>query len=87
MIVQGEVYGATPNVVVALCLTAAGPADDVRPRVEPDADNGLREVSDIAADLLVTVPRTKIGRFIGRLAPDDVRRVEISLLVLLGFAE
>ncbi len=86
VIVQSDVFGRTPNTIVALFETAHGEPDDVRPRISPDEDNRLEHVSDVAVDLLVTVPERKFGRPIGRLSPDDMQRVEIALGVILGFA-
>ncbi len=87
VVVQGDVFGNTPNVLVALCLTASGDADDVRPRVSPDDNNSLEVVSDVAVDLLVAVPRHKFGRRFGHLSDADQERVFSALIVLLGFAE
>lgn len=86
VVVQSDVFGRTPNTIVALCETAYGDPDDVRPRIHPDGDNGLEHVSDVAVDLLVTVPERKFGRPIGRLSPRDMQRVETALGVMLGFA-
>lgn len=87
VVVQGQTYGETPNLVVALCLTASGQSNEVRPRISPDSSNGLREVSDIAVDLLVIVPRSKFGRPVGNLTAPDMNRVDTALLTMLGFAE
>lgn len=85
VVVQGYVFGETPNVIVALCESALGEPDDIRPRVIPDSSNGLEKVSDIAVDLLVTVPRRKFGQPIGRLSDEDSVRVSSALLTILGF--
>lgn len=87
VVVQGQTYGETPNLVVALCLTATGLPDEARPRISPDSNNGLREVTDIAVDLLVTVPRSKFGRPIGTLTATNMQQVDTALLTLLGFAD
>jgi len=86
IVVQGALFGETPHVIVALCQTARNLADDVRPRISPDRSNGLQEISDVAVDLLVTVPRRKFGLQIGQLSDADMHRVDRALLVFLGFA-
>ncbi|WP_029625060.1 type II toxin-antitoxin system PemK/MazF family toxin [Sphingomonas sp. PAMC 26605] len=86
VIVQATLFSHTPNIIVALCNSAGASSDAVRPRVFPDADNGLHEISDIAVDLLVTVPRRKFGQCFGRLSPADLHRVDQALLLILGFA-
>ena len=86
VIVQGDVFGETPHVLVALCQTATADPDDIRPRIQPDVQNGLHEISDVAVDLLVAVPRRKFGSRFGRLGDADLARVDVALLTLLGFA-
>ena len=86
VIVQEDSFGDTPNVLVVLCQTARGDSNDVRPRVYPDPFNGLREISDMAVDLIVAVPRGKFGVRTGRLTAQDMSRVESALLTMLGFA-
>lgn len=87
VIVQGAVFGETPNLIVALCTTAIGEPDEIRPRVEPDAENGLENVSDVSVDTLVTVPRRKFGQRFGQLSAADQSRVFSALFLMLGFAE
>jgi mRNA interferase MazF len=87
VIVQGEVFGETPNVIVALCNSAIGEPDDVRPRIQPDPENGLENVSDVSVDILVTVPRRKFGQRFGQLSAADQSRVFSTLFLMLGFAE
>jgi mRNA interferase MazF len=52
--------------------------------VEPSPTNGLRSVSQVMIDKLVTLPRAKLGPVIGRLDADVVQRVNRSLAVWLG---
>lgn len=86
LVVQGDAFGDTPHRLVALCQTARGEARDLRPRVLPDAQNGLEAISDVAVDILVTVDHQQFGRVIGRLSETDMQRVDQALLLILGFA-
>jgi len=54
--------------------------------VVPTADNGLHTTSRLMVDKVTTVPRSCLGHCIGRLAADDVMRLNRSLLALLGLA-
>lgn len=87
VVVQGDTFGDTPHRVVALFQSAWGEPRDIRPRIDPDALNGLDVISDVAADILVTVERDKFGRVIGRLSAGDLQRVDRALLLILGFAQ
>ena len=52
----------------------------------PSQENGLRENSHIMIDKAVTVRRSKIGRRIGRIDDDAMRRVDRALALFLGLA-
>ena len=54
--------------------------------VGPTAENGLRATSRLMDDKVTTVPKSHLGQCIGRLADDDLLRLNRSLLVFLGLA-
>ena len=54
--------------------------------VEPSDRNGLRAPSRLMADKVTTVPRSKLGRRVGRLDDEDVLRLNQAILVFLGLA-
>lgn len=86
VIVQDDAFSETASIsVCSLTSTDIGPAE-FRLSIEPGADNGLREHSWIMADKLTTVPRTRLGRRLGRVSPADMRRLNRAMLVFLGLA-
>ena len=86
LVVQSDAFTFAPNIIVALFTSRVDGEQRVRPRVEPDAVNNLDEPSLVQVDILVTTPRRKFGRLIGRLAERDQSRVDDALLTFLGFA-
>lgn len=62
-------------------------APDFRVTVDPSDKNGLRARSQIMADKPVTVRRGRIGPTIGRLAPEDMGRLNIALAFVMGLAD
>jgi mRNA interferase MazF len=62
-------------------------APDFRITVEPSDTSGVRVRSQIMADKPVTVRRERIGRTIGRLRDEDVRRLNIALAFVMGLAD
>ncbi|WP_354681221.1 type II toxin-antitoxin system PemK/MazF family toxin [Cupriavidus plantarum] len=52
--------------------------------MEPDEQNGLREISEIMVDKLQSPLRTEIGKVIGRLASGRMAEVDRALTVWLG---
>jgi mRNA interferase MazF len=86
LIVQDDAFAERDSVTV--CLITSDPTDlpVFRIPVVPTADNGLRTTSRLMVDKVTTVPRSCLGHCIGRLAADDVMRLNRSLLVFLGLA-
>jgi len=52
--------------------------------VQPDAENGLRETSEIMVDKPMTVPRDKVQQRIGRLDADTLGKLNRALIVVMG---
>lgn len=86
VIVQDDAFTARDSVTV--CLITTDPADLPVFRIAVDAtpENGLRALSRLMVDKLTTVPKSRLGQCIGRLADDDLLRLNRSLLVFLGLA-
>jgi mRNA interferase MazF len=73
---------------LAVCLLTSEPieAPILRILVEPSSDNGLRAASRLMVDKIITVPKSRLGHCMGRLADADLLRLNRSLLVFLGLA-
>jgi mRNA interferase MazF len=48
--------------------------------------NGLNEPSRLMADKVTTVPKTRLGRRLGRLDDESMLRLNRALIVFLGLA-
>lgn len=57
-----------------------------RVTVEPTAGNGLRAVSQIMVDKLVTLRRDRVSLAVGELNADVMLRVSRALMLWLGIA-
>jgi mRNA interferase MazF len=56
-----------------------------RVRIDPAGTNGLRQVSDVMADKVLTVPRSAVSQKpFGRLTAADLGRVDPALRFWLG---
>ena len=86
LIVQGDRYAEHPSITILPLSTTITELDDIRLTVSPTAENGLREISQIMADRIQTVPRDKIGQVIGRLGADEMVAIDRALALFLGFA-
>jgi mRNA interferase MazF len=57
-----------------------------RPVIVPDADNGLRQPSQVMIDKVQTIPRGEIRNCFGQLSATDMAAIDQTLLVFLGLA-
>ena len=80
--------GFTETLSIAVCTLTSQPieAPMLRIQVAPSPENGLRVASRLMVDKVTTVPKSRLGQCIGRLADDDLLRLNRSLLVFLGLA-
>jgi mRNA interferase MazF len=80
--------GFTETLSIAVCPLTSQPieAPMLRINVAPSPENGLRAASRLMVDKVTTVPKSRLGQRIGRLADDDLLRLNRSLLVFLGLA-
>lgn len=86
VILQDDRFDKTASVTV--CAFTIDPTDAplFRMLIQPSATNGLRSASRLMVDKITTVPKTKIGNLVGRLADEDILRLNRAVLVFLGIA-
>lgn len=86
VIVQDDRFADTGSITICHFTTNPADAPLVRLLVEPSAENGLNANSRVMVDKIMTVPRDKLGRRIGRLAREDIVRLDRAMMVFLGLA-
>jgi mRNA interferase MazF len=87
IIVQSDKFDATRSVTICPLTSTAVDAEPVRFEIARSPSNGLRADSHVMVDKISTVPKTKVGRRIGRLEADDVMRLNQHVALFLGLAE
>ena len=86
VVVQDDSFDGTNSITICAFTTDDTVAALMRLTVEPSDRNGLRACCRLMVDKITTVPKTKIGSYIGRLDDVDVLRLNRALLVFLGLA-
>lgn len=86
VIVQDDRFDASDSVTVCAFTTDPTEAPLFRLLVEVSEQNGLYEPSSLMIDKLTTVRRAKLGERIGRLADEDMVRLDRAVVVFLGLA-
>ena len=86
MILHDDRFDRTNSVTVCACTTDPTVAPLFRLPIAPSQANGLRAVCRLMVDKITTIPKAKIGARVGRLADEDMVRLNRSVLVFLGIA-
>ena len=86
LVIQSDLFDAHPSVTILPVTSDLREVPLFRFRVEPTAENGLLDTSDVMVDKVTTVAREKIGKRIGRLDDGAMVAVNRLLAVYLGIA-
>lgn len=83
LIIQADEYAGLESITIALMTSEQHPWI-FRVPVGPTKTNGLKNISDIMVDKLITVPRSRIGSKIGVIDSKTLLKVEQALMAFLG---
>lgn len=86
VILQDDVFAGTASITVCPLTTHLLDAPLIRLGVEPTKQNGLRAASHLMVDKITTVAKSKLQQRVGKLAEEDMTRLNRAVLVLLGLA-
>lgn len=86
VIVQDDRFDRTGSVTICAFTTDPTDAPLFRLAIEPSESNGLRVVCRLMVDKITTVPESKVGSRVGKLADEDMLRLNRALFVFLGLA-
>ena len=87
VILQSNSFEGLGSVTVCPFTTDPTEAPLLRLVIMPADGNGLREVSRIMIDKITTVPKSKLGARVGRIADEDMLRLNRGVVVFLGLAD
>ena len=86
VIFQEDRFLATSSITLCAFTTDPTEAPLLRMLVEPTDRNGLSTASRLMIDKVTTVPKTRLGKRIGKLHDEDIVRHNRALTVFLGLA-
>jgi mRNA interferase MazF len=86
LVIQSDLFEELPSVTLCLVTSELRDAPIFRITVDPTPENGLRRVSQVQVDKVLTVARERIGDTIGRLDDATMLKVNRSLAVFIGIA-
>jgi mRNA interferase MazF len=86
VVLQDDAFDATASVTICPATTHFVDAPLMRLVIAPSEQNGLRTASHLMIDRITTVSKAKLQNRMGRLADEDVVRVNRAVVVFLGLA-
>ncbi len=86
LVIQSNLFTNHPSVTILPVTSELRQTPLFRIEVEPTAENGLKQSSQIMVDKAQTVPCKKIGDAFGRLDDATMMAVHRALALWLGFA-
>jgi mRNA interferase MazF len=86
VIVQEDRFEATNSITLCVFTTDPTEAPLLRMLVDPTDRNGLSIASRLMIDKVTTVPKSRLGKRIGKLQDEDIVRLNRALTVFLGLA-
>jgi mRNA interferase MazF len=84
VILQDDRFDRTDSITICAFTSDPTEAPLFRLNIEPSSENGLRVVSRLMVDKITTVPKTKLGKCIGKLADAEIVRLNRAVIVFLG---
>jgi mRNA interferase MazF len=86
VILQDDRFNKTDSITICAFTTDPTDAPLFRILVEPTESNGLRSPCRLMVDKITTVPKARAGTRVGRLAGEDMVRLNRAVLVFFGIA-
>ncbi|MGF7172982.1 type II toxin-antitoxin system PemK/MazF family toxin [Azospirillum doebereinerae] len=86
IVIQSDFFDAMDSVTVCLLTGERTEIATIRPALEPDEMNSLRERSWVQVDKIATIRRERVGKIFGRVSDTDMKRITASVAVFLGIA-
>jgi len=86
VVLQDDRFDKTDSVTICAFTTDPTDAPLFRLLVEPTESNGLRASCRLMVDKITTVPKARTGTRVGRLADEDMVRLNRAVLVFFGIA-
>ena len=86
LVIQSDSFAELSSVTLCLVTSMLLESPLIRITVDSSSENGLRRISQIEVDKIMTVNRKRIGGVIGRLDDATMLKVNRSLAVFLGIA-
>ena len=86
VVIQDDRFDATRSITICSFTSDPTEAPLFRLPIEPSSGNGLVKPSMLMVDKITTIPKDKLGKRVGRLAEEEMVRLNRAVMVFLGLA-
>ncbi len=86
VILQDDAFEETASITLCPFTTQRVEAPLIRLTIAPSKQNGLNSPSHLMVDKITTVAKSKLKKRVGKLAEEDMIRLNRAVLVFLGLA-
>jgi mRNA interferase MazF len=87
LVVQADAFEPIPSVTVLPLTSELREAPLLRITLQPSDVSGLRSISQVMVDKVITIPRHRAGGVIGQVPADAMLMVNMALRRFLGLAD
>ncbi|MDX3773274.1 type II toxin-antitoxin system PemK/MazF family toxin [Chromatiaceae bacterium AAb-1] len=87
LVIQSDNFSQHPSITILPVTSKIVDAPLIRVTVEPAANNGLTQQSQIMIDKALTIPREKAGKHLGSIDYVTAQEIDRCLAVFLGIAK
>ncbi len=84
IVIQNEDIASFDSVILCLLTSFDSEHLKTRVRIEPSSANGLERRSYAMTDKIVTVEKEQLGFCIGHISSDDMEKISVELMRVLG---
>jgi mRNA interferase MazF len=86
VVIQGDILNQanSRSTIVALMTSTIVDAPLLRLTVRPAPGNGLKKISQVQANRILTLPTEKTGQRIGQLADTEITALNRMLAIVIG---
>lgn len=87
MVIQADVFIDHTSITFLPLTSFLVEASLLRCTILPDKENGLAKISQVMIDKIMTLPKEKVGKVIGRLSGKEMKQITSWLALFIGTGE
>ncbi|WP_320794571.1 type II toxin-antitoxin system PemK/MazF family toxin [Pyramidobacter sp.] len=87
LVIQADVFIDHTSITFLPLTSFLVEAPFLRYTILPDKENGLAKISQVMIDKVMTLPKEKVGKVIGRLSGKEMKQITSRLSLFIGIGE